>query len=122
MSDTYTAAGKVKLINETQAFSSGFTKREFVITTEADSKHPQEVKFEVVKDNCGKLDDISVGQEVTVHFNLRGNEYNGKYYTNLLAWKLVCGADASQVQQQPAHQRQQQPMDNAPDDDDGLPF
>ena len=42
--------GKVKEVGETQEFSSGFTKREFVITT--DDKYPQDVKFEVVKDNC----------------------------------------------------------------------
>jgi len=26
---------------------------------------------------------------VSVAFNLRGNEYNGKYYTNLQAWKIT---------------------------------
>jgi hypothetical protein len=25
---------------------------------------------------------------VMVSFNLRGNEYNGKYYVNLQAWKI----------------------------------
>ena len=34
---------------------------------------------------------MSIGQEVTVHFNLRGNEYNGKYYVNLQAWRLDKG-------------------------------
>jgi len=84
MSNTVT--GTVKAIFDTQTFSSGFQKREFVITTE--EQYPQDIKFEVVKEKCGDLDRYTVGQSVTVHFNIRGNEYNGKYYVSLQAWKL----------------------------------
>ncbi len=83
----YEASGKIKVINETQNFSSGFTKREFVVTTAVD-KYPQDLKFEVVKDKCALLDKFKVGQDVQVSFDIRGNEYNGKYYVNLSAWKI----------------------------------
>ena len=88
----YESQGKIKVINEEQTFGSGFTKREFVITVE--SKYPQDIKFELVKDKCALLDSFKVGQEVTVSFDIRGNEYNGKYYVNLNAWKIVSGADS----------------------------
>jgi len=91
MSESYTATGKILEIGETQVFSSGFQKRVLVIETEADSKYPQQVPFEVLKDKCSELDLLSVGQEVTVTFNLKGNEYNGKYYVNLQAWKWEAG-------------------------------
>ena len=78
--------GTVKAIFGTQTFDSGFAKREFVITTK--EQYPQDVKFEVVKDKCSLLDGYKVGQSLTVHFNIRGNEYNGKYYVNLQAWKI----------------------------------
>jgi single-strand DNA-binding protein len=81
--------GKIKLINSTETFGSGFTKREFVITTA--EQYPQDVKFEVVKDKCNTLDKYKVGQEITVQFNIRGNEYGGKYYVSLQAWKIVAG-------------------------------
>ena len=29
------------------------------------------------------------GQEVTVSFDIRGREYNGRYFNNLQAWKMV---------------------------------
>lgn len=80
-------SGKIKLIEDTQSFDSGFTKREFVVTT-GDSKWPQDIKFEVVKDKCSLLDNFSAGQDVTVNFDIRGNEYNGRYYVNLNAWKI----------------------------------
>lgn len=80
-------SGKIKLIENTQTFGSGFTKREFVITT-ADDKYPQDIKFEVVKDKCSQLDQFSKDQAVQVNFDIRGNEYNGRYFVNLNCWKL----------------------------------
>jgi len=86
----YEAQGTIKLINDIQTFGSGFTKREFVITT-GDSKYPQDIKFEVVKDKCKLLDQFSAGQAVNVSFDIRGNEYQGKYYVNLNCWKIQAG-------------------------------
>ena len=83
----YEASGTIKLINETQSFPSGFSKREFVITTEHD-KYPQDLKFEVVKDRCAMLDEFEVGQKVQLNFDIRGNEYKDRYYVNLSCWKI----------------------------------
>jgi len=96
----YEVAGKIKVINAAQSFASGFTKREFVVTTAAD-KYPQDLKFEVVKDKCALLDSFKVGQEVQVSFDIRGNEYNGKYFVNLSAWKIQA-ADGSSAPSRPA--------------------
>lgn len=87
----YEAAGKIKVINDTQSFPSGFSKREFVVTTSHD-KYPQDLKFEVVKDKCQMLDAYEVGQDVQVSFDIRGNEYNGKYFVNLSCWKIQSGS------------------------------
>jgi hypothetical protein len=106
--------GKIKLINPTETFGSGFTKREFVITT--NEQYPQDVKFEVVKDKCSSLDAYQVGQEIDVHFNVRGNDY-----VSLQAWKIVAGQ-----QEKPLTMREvldptpQQVAD--PEDSDSLPF
>lgn len=78
--------GKIKLINETQTFDSGFTKREFVVTT--NEQYPQDIKCEVVKDKCEVLNSYNVGDNVTVGINLRGNEYNGRYFVNIQAWRI----------------------------------
>lgn len=87
----YEASGKIKMIGEVQSFASGFTKREFVVTTTAD-KYPQDLKFEVVKDKCSMLDSYQSGDDVQVTFDIRGNEYNGKYFVNLSCWKLQSGS------------------------------
>ena len=90
MSEKYELKGRIKMIGETQEFPSGFSKREFVVTS-PDEKYPQDIKFEIVKDNCAKLDSFSEGDEATVSFNIRGNEFNGKYYVSLSAWKIEKG-------------------------------
>jgi hypothetical protein len=83
----YEATGKLKWIGTTQSFPSGFTKREFVVTT-AHDKYPQDIKFDLVKDKCAVLDDFQLGQDVQVNFDIRGREYNGKYFVDLSCWKL----------------------------------
>jgi hypothetical protein len=83
----YEATGQILVIHDTQTFTSGFQKREFVLKV-PDGKYPQEVKFEVLKDNCDLLDRVRIGDEITAHFNIRGNEHNGRHYVNLVAWRL----------------------------------
>jgi hypothetical protein len=80
-------SGTVKVIFEEQTFASGFNKIEFVVTDDAD-KYPQSIKFECVKDKVELVNKLTVGDKVKVTFDLRGNEYNGKYYVNLAAWKV----------------------------------
>ena len=90
--------GKIKVIMDTQTFDSGFCKREFVVTTS--EQYPQDVKLEFIKDKCELLDAKNVGDNVSVSFNVRGNEYNGKYYVNLQAWRIE-GAEAPVEAPQP---------------------
>ena len=73
-------------VMETQTFDSGFQKRILVLKTTGD--YPQTLPFEFVKDKVSLLDDLTVGQVVTVDYDIRGNEYNGRYYVNLSAWRI----------------------------------
>lgn len=90
----YQLTGKVKLILDLQTFASGFSKREFVVTTTED-RYPQDIKLETVKEKTAMLDELSEGQEITASFDVRGNEYNGKYYVNLVCWKVEAGAGSA---------------------------
>lgn len=83
----YDLTGKVKVIQEPQTFASGFTKREFVVTVE-DGKYPQQIALECVQDKVSLLDGLKEGQTVTVTFDIRGREYNGRYFNNLQAWRI----------------------------------
>ena len=87
MAKGFELEGIVKVIDEVQTFASGFSKREFVVEVE-DGKYPQSIKFECVKDKTSLTDGLKIGDSIKVSFDIRGNEYNGRYYVNLNAWKV----------------------------------
>ncbi len=69
--------------NKTESFQA----REFVIEIES-GNYPQFIKFQLVQDKCNLLDDYKEGEIIRVFFDLRGREWQGKYFTNLNAWRL----------------------------------
>ena len=73
-------------VYETESKSGTFQTREFVVTT--DGTYPQFVKFQCVQDKCGIVDGFKEGDKMKVYFDLRGREWQGKYFTNLNAWKV----------------------------------
>jgi hypothetical protein len=108
--------GKVKVILDTQTFDSGFSKREFVITTQ--EQYPQDVKLECIKDKTAMLDSLTVGDDVDVSFNIRGNEYNGRYFVNLQAWRIEKGAATTA----PAPEAPDTALEPMAEGEDDLPF
>ena len=117
MSNTLEIQGTIKLIKDTQTFDSGFEKREFVIT--CGDKYPQDIKMEVYKQKCAELDNLQIGQQVNVGFNIRGNEYNGNFYVNLQAWRIDAMQNAQQnTPEQTAAMPDQVQIDSVADPDD----
>lgn len=83
----YELEGTIKVIMDTQTSPKGFTKREFVVTT-PEERFPQDIRFEFVKDKVSLLDKFRPGMRVKVGFDIRGSEYNGRYYVTLSAWRI----------------------------------
>ncbi len=92
--------GTIKVKGNAQQVSEKFKKREFVLTDNS-SQYPQFILFELTQDKCALLDNFSQGDEVKVHFNLRGREWTNKegqvkYFNSLQAWRLEkVGANTS---------------------------
>ena len=89
MSEAFKLSGKIKAVLDAQTFASGFTKREAVVTIE-DGQYSQEIAFEFLKDKVSLLDGVSQGDDVTIHFNIRGREWEGhnRWFNSLVCWKL----------------------------------
>jgi hypothetical protein len=107
---------KAKLLEifESQKISDTFKKREFVVEYAENPQYPEFLKFELIQDKCELLDKLSSGQDVEVHFNLKGRKWTDpqggiKYFNTLQAWKIL--AVGSQPTAQP-------PMNEAPDFDE----
>ena len=88
--------GKLLKKFETEKKTDTFQAREFVIEIDEGSQYPQFIKFQLVQDRCGIIDEYNEGEPIKVHFDLRGREWNEKYFTNLNAWrveKVQAGSD-----------------------------
>ncbi len=72
---------------DTQKVKDSFQKREFVMEV-SDGAYPQRIKMELTQDKCQLLDSHQEGDKIKVSFNIRGSEWQGKYFVNLQAWKI----------------------------------
>lgn len=117
----YEMTGKIKKIFDQQDFPSGFYKREFVVTTE--ERFPQDIKLDCLKEKVEMLNDLKEGDAVKVHFDIRGREWNERFFVDLTAWKIEpagdapSGREAEEEQAVPA----EDPGEYAAGDDD-IPF
>jgi single-strand DNA-binding protein len=117
---SYELKGKLHKIFPIEKKTDTFQTREMVVETT--ENYPQLIKFQLVQENCAVLDTLQEGMEINVKFDLRGREWNGKYFTNLQAWKV----DATNNENMPGTSATFPPdgmgadIDMSPDDD--LPF
>lgn len=79
--------GKLHRVFPTEQKTASFQAREFVLEV-PDGNYPQLVKFQAVQERCTLLDNFNEGDRIKVSFDLRGREWNGKYLTNLNAWRI----------------------------------
>lgn len=85
--------GKLHKVFDTEQKTESFKAREFVIETQGE--YPQFVKFQLTQDRCDLIENYKEGDGLKVHFDLRGREWQGKYFTNLNAWKIEVEGDMS---------------------------
>lgn len=79
--------GKIYKIGNEEQVTASFKKRLLVIET--DEKYSQKVPIDFVQDKIDLIAPYKIGESVTVSINVRGNEYNGKFYVNLQGWKIA---------------------------------
>ena len=86
--------GNVYKVFPTENKTASFQAREFVIEID-ESNYKQFIKFQLTQDRCGLIDSYKEGDSINVHFDLRGREWNEKFFTNLNAWKIDRASDAN---------------------------
>ena len=106
MTNRFETTGEIRAIMDPQKVTESFRKREFALEID-DGRYAQTVKFQLVQDKTALLDDFEVGQQVRIHFNLRGREYTRKsdgetdYWTNLECWRIEAAEETEQETNQP---------------------
>jgi len=91
----YELTGKLIVKSDTVQKSESFKTRDFVVEKTEDVNGrviSNYVKFQSVQERTNLLDRFNIGDEVKVHFNIRGTKWDkdGKtsYFTNLDAWRI----------------------------------
>jgi hypothetical protein len=61
-------------------------KQEYVLETH--DQYPKKVCFQIFGTDKIDLAAIQPGEELTVYFDIDSREYNGRWFTNINAWKV----------------------------------
>ena len=78
-------------------------KQEFALETEG--QYPKKVAFSVMNDRIDQSN-IQMGQSVEIEVDAQSREYQGKWYTELTAWRINNFGFVQPTQQQPVYQQQ----------------
>ena len=90
--------------------------------------YPKKVCISFWGDKADELQIVKEGAIIKVHFNIESREYNGKWYTDVRAWKVepgdAAGTSATQNSAPIDRQHSEEPADLSPSNDavDDLPF
>lgn len=130
---SFEITGTISEVFDTQEITASFSKREFVIEkTESGGTRTftETIKFQLTNDRCDLIDPYTEGQEIKVHFNIKGRKWekDGRtsYFTNLEAWRIEPIGEAP-----PKKIINQDPTDDFPEikaeippevEEDDLPF
>jgi hypothetical protein len=68
-------------------------KQEFIVETEG--QFPKKICISIWGDKIND-DQLKIGNELKIDFDIESREYNGRWYTDVKAWKIeVAGAGSS---------------------------
>ena len=104
-----------------QSANGEWRKQEYVLETEA--QYPKKVCFMAWGDKIDQFD-IKTGEHLTVSIDLESREDNGRWYTDVKAWKVSRGgADTDYAPSFQSQDRNEPPMGNSMSlDGDDIPF
>jgi hypothetical protein len=110
-----------KLAKQSGKSANGeWQKQEFIISV--GDKYPKNVCLSTWNDKCDDLENIQIGDTVTAELEISSREYNGKWYTEVKAWKFL-GLESNQA---PKVQESTQPVQSnaypKEEEKDDLPF
>ena len=80
--------GKIIVLNDAEIVGAAGTFKKRLVVVETDEQYSQKIGIDFVQDKTSILDKYKVGDNVKVSTNIRGQEYNGKYYVSLNGWRI----------------------------------
>ena len=109
--------GKIvqKLTPASGTSARGAWARQDFVLEYMDGSYPNSVCFTAWgQDKLQELEKYAVGDAVKVSFNVKGREYNGRWYNDLRIWKIAPAGAAAPAAPQQASWQQPEPPYQAP--------
>lgn len=73
-------------VRGTSKAGKDWVKQEFIIETQ--ETYPKKICIGMMGEKTNEISKYRVEDMVKVHLNIESREYNGKWYTNINAWKI----------------------------------
>ena len=96
-------------------------KQDFIIET-AEEQFPKKICFTLFNDKSSILDKIRPDMDVEVSFNVESREYNGKWFSNINAFRVEPVQQNGTGNNPPPFSSSDMPPIEEPEDKDDLPF
>lgn len=120
--------GKVHEVGAVQQVTESFKKRDLIVAYAENPQFVEYIRFEATQDRVNIFDNLSVGEEIEISFNLRGRPWTNKegvttYFNSLVAWRVTKLANTAASAPAPGYAEMPAPVDlSGSNDDDDLPF
>lgn len=120
--------GKVHEIGAVQNVTDTFKKRDLIVAYAENPQFVEYIRFEATQDRVNIFDNLSIGEEIEVSFNLRGRPWTNKdgvttYFNSLVAWRVTKLANITTSAPAPGYAEMPSPVDiSSSGADDDLPF
>lgn len=102
---------------QTGTGKNGEWKKQDIIV-ETDGQYPKKVCVSIWGDKINEQQ-LVVGNQLTIDFDVESREYSGRWYTDLKAWKI----EVANPNTLPTNNfKNIEPLDLSEEKDDGLPF
>ncbi len=105
-------------VSGTSKAGNAWKKREYVLETQ--ETYPKKVHFDFFGERADQYP-LSVGDEITLSFDIESREYNGRWFTSIRGWKADKGAASPAAQTIPGDVPPP-PEFTSTDESDDLPF
>ena len=100
-----------------QSANGEWRKQEYILDTE--SNYPKKICFMAWGDKIGEFN-LQQGENVEVSVDLESREYNGRWYTDVKAWKV--SKDGMNANNEPTYGNQDSNENKVSLEEDDIPF
>ncbi|MFD2600197.1 DUF3127 domain-containing protein [Sphingobacterium corticis] len=120
--------GTVHEIGAINQVTDSFKKRDLIVAYAENPQFVEYVTFQAMQERVSIFDNLTVGQDVEVSFNIKGRPWTNKdgmttYFNTLVAWRITpLQTQQASKQASAGSFDMPAPVDSFGDQDDDLPF